>query len=138
MARISSAAYVTAVLNFLQAFNRGDLDACAALLDPQIEWHSAVTYNGKREVRSMLESLRERFTQAQARPDDFREAAGHVLMVVCFYEAAPDAQPREQRQSWIADMNEEGLIRRVLSYPSPAEAARALEAIAAAAPKVHA
>ena len=138
MARISSAAYVTAVLQFLQAFNRGDLDACERLLDPQVEWHSAGTYNGRREVRSMLTSLQERFTKPQARPDDFREAAGHVLMVVCFHEGDPAAQPREQRQSWIADMGDDGLIRRILAYPSPAEAARALEAIAAAAPKVHA
>ncbi|MEA2492847.1 MAG: hypothetical protein QOJ29_758 [Thermoleophilaceae bacterium] len=138
MTRISSAAYVTAVLHFLQAYNRDDLDACERSLDPQIEWHSAVSYNGRAEVRAMLESFRERFTSPQARPDDFREAAGHVLMIVCFYEGDPEAQPREQRQSWIADVNEEGLMRRVLTYPSPAEAVRALEALAAAAPKVPA
>jgi hypothetical protein len=59
-------------------------------------------------------------------------------MIVCFHEDDPDAQAREQRQSWIADMNEEGLIRRVLSYPSPADAARAFEALSAAGHKVHA
>src|SRR4051795_6361412 len=138
MTRISSAAYVTAVLHFLQAFNRDDLDACERFLDPQVEWHSAVTYTGRPEARAMLQSFRERFSRPQARPDDFREAAGHVLMIVCFYESDPDAQPREQRQSWIADMGEDGLIRRVLAYPSPADAARALEALAAAAPKVPA
>src|SRR3954469_2684308 len=138
MTRISSAAYVTAVLHFLQAFNRDDLDACERFLDPHIEWHSAASYNGRAEVRAMLESLRDRFSHAQARPDDFREAAGHVLMVVCIHEGDPAVPPSEQRQSWIAEMTEEGLIRRVLAYPSPAEAARALEALAAAAPKVHA
>lgn len=138
MTRISSAAYVTAVLHFLQAFNRDDLDACEQLLDPQVEWHSAVSYKGREEVRTMLRTFRDPFENPQARPDDFREAGGHVLMVVCFYEGNPDAGPREQRQSWIADVNEDGLIRRVLSYPSPADAARALEAIAAADPKVHA
>jgi hypothetical protein len=137
MARISSAAYVTAVLRLLQAFNRDDLDACEQFLDPQVEWHGAVSYNGRAEVRGMLESYKERFTRPQARPDDFREAGGHVLMVICFHEADDEAPPRELRQSWIADMNEEGLVRRVLSYPSPAEAARAFEALSAAAPKVH-
>lgn len=137
MARISSAAYVTAVLHFLQAFNRDDLDACEQLLDPQVEWHSAVSYRGHHEVRAMLDTFRERFTNAQVRPDDFREAAGHVLMIVCFHEGDPEAPPREQRQSWIADMNDEGLIRRVIAYPSPADAARAFEGLAAAAPKVH-
>jgi hypothetical protein len=138
MARISSAAYVTAVLQFLQALNRDDLDACERSLDPRIEWHSAVSYHGKAEVRAMLESIRERFSRPEIRPDDFRESGGRVLMIVCFHEGDPDAPPRQQRQSWIADLNEEGLIRRVLAYPSPADAARALEALAAAGPKVHA
>lgn len=138
MARISSAAYVTAVLHFLQAYNRGELDACVQLLDPDVEWHSAVSYSGRQHVRAMLESTRERFTRPQARPDDFREAAGHVLMIVCFHEGDNTAPPREQRQSWIVDVNDDGLIRRVLTYPSPADAVRALEALAAAAPKVPA
>jgi ketosteroid isomerase-like protein len=138
MARISSAAYVTAVLQFLQAFNRNDLDACERFLDPQIEWHSAVSYNGREAVRAMLESYGERFSRPQIRPDDFRASAEHVLMIVCFHEADSDAQPREQRQSWIVDMNEEGHLRRVLAYPSPAEAARAFEALSAAALKVQA
>jgi hypothetical protein len=85
----------------------------------------------------MLESYSERVTRALVRPDDFRATADHVLMIVCFHEGDEDAPRREQRQSWIVDMNEEGLMRRVISYPSPAEAARAFEALSAAAPKVH-
>ncbi len=86
----------------------------------------------------MLASLAERFSAVQARPDDFREAGGNVLMVVCFHESDPEAPPREVRQSWIAVMSDEGLIRRILAYPTPADALRALEALAAAAPKVPA
>jgi ketosteroid isomerase-like protein len=138
MTRPSSAAYVTAVLKLLQAFNRNDLDACERLLDPQVEWHGAVSYNGREAVRAMLESYGEKFSRAQARPDDFRAAGDHVLMIVCFHEGDPEAPPREQRQSWIAEMGEEGQVRRVLSYPSPAEAVRAFEALSATAPKVHA
>jgi ketosteroid isomerase-like protein len=138
MARPSSAAYVTAVLQLLQAFNRNDLDACERLLDPQVEWHSAVTYNGSEAVRAMLETYSEKFSRPQARPDDFRAAGDHVLMIVCFHEGDPDAQAKQQRQSWILDLNEEGRVRRVLSYPSPAEAVRAFEALSAAAHKVHA
>jgi ketosteroid isomerase-like protein len=135
MARISSAAYVTAVLHFLQAYNRGDIDACERLLDPNVEWHSAATYKGRAEVLAMLRALAERWTRSQARPDDFRESEGHVLMIVCFHEGDAGAPPREERQSWIADVNSEGLIRRVIAYTSPSEAARALEALAL---KVHA
>jgi ketosteroid isomerase-like protein len=135
MARISSAAYVTAVLHFLQAYNRGDISACERFLDPNVEWHSAVSYKGRPEVLAMLGSLAERWTRPQARPDDFRESEGHVLMIVCFHEGDADAPQREQRQSWIADVNSDGLIQRVISYTSPSEAARALEALAH---KVHA
>ena len=138
MARISSAAYVTAVLRFLQAFNRDDLDECEQLLDPQVEWHSAVSYSGRAAVRGMLESYTERFKRPQARPEDFREAGGHVLMVICFHEGDPEAPRGEVRESWIADMNEQGLVRRVIAYPSPADAARAFEALAAGPPTVHA
>jgi hypothetical protein len=138
MARISSAAYVTAVLRLLQAFNRNDLDACEQLLDPKVEWQSAAAYKGRAEVRAMLEAYGERFSRPQARPEDFREAGGHVLMIICFHEGDAEAPRREERQSWIADLNEDGMVQRVLSYPSPADAARAFEALAAAAHKVHA
>ena len=138
MARPSSATYVTALLQFLQAFNTGDLGACERFLDPQVEWHSACEYHGREAVRGMLQSYGERFERPQARPDDFRATAEHVLMIVCFYEGDPGAPAREQRQPWIVHMNEEGLIRRVIAYPSPAEAARAFEALSAGAPKVHA
>jgi ketosteroid isomerase-like protein len=138
MAHISSAGYVTAVLQFLQAFNRGDLDACEQLLDPDVEWHAAASHCGRADVREMLETLSERFSRVQARPEDFREASGHVLMVLCFYEADPNAQPHEERHSWVTDIGDDGLLRRVISYPSPADAARALEGLAAAVPKVPA
>jgi len=138
MARMSSAAYVTAVLQFLQAFNRNDLDACERCLDPQAEWHSAASYRGRPAIRTMLESYYERFSRPQLRPDDFRATADHVLMIVCLHEGNPDAPPRQQRESWIAEMNDDGLLRRVLAYPSPAEASRAFEALSAAAHKVHA
>ena len=134
MARISSAAYVTAVLQFLHAYNSGDLDACEEALAPDVEWHNAVSRRGRAEVREMLETLRERWTRPLVRPEDFREAAGHVLMIVCFHEGEPAAQRRERRQSWIADVNDDGLIVRVVAYNTPAEAARALDALA---PKVH-
>jgi hypothetical protein len=89
-------------------------------------------------VRAMLESYGDKFSQPQARPDDFRAVADHVLIIVCFHEGDQNAPKKEQRQSWIADLNEEGRVRRVIVYPSPADAVRAFEALSAAAPKVHA
>jgi hypothetical protein len=130
MARISSAAYVTAVLQFLQHYNRGDLDACIAQLDPDVEWHAAVAYHGRAEVRGMLENLRDRWAAPRARPEDFREANGRVLMILSFFEGAPGAPPAELRQSWLAELSDEGLIRRVMSYTSAGEAARAFDTLA--------
>jgi ketosteroid isomerase-like protein len=134
VARISSAGYVTAVLHLLQAYNAGDLAAYERLLDPEIAWHSAVTYTGRPEVRHMLENHRKRWTYPQARPDDFREAGGHVLMVVCFHEGDEAAPRHELRQTWIADVTQDALIKRVVVYDTPGEAARAFEALA---PKLH-
>lgn len=129
MARISSAGYVTAVLQFLQAYNRGDIDSCERYLDPGVEWHSAVAYKGRPEVLAMLRTFSARWTRSQARPEDFRAADGHVLMIISFHEGDPAAPQREERQSWIADVNGEGVISRVIAYTSPGEAARALEAL---------
>ena len=132
--RISSAAYVTAVLKFLQAYNRGDKDV-EQYLDRNVEWHTAVTYKGSPNVVDMLRYFASRWNVAKVRPDDFREADGHVLMIVCFHEGDPGSQQREERQSWIVDVNDAGLIQRVVTYTSPGEAARALDALAF---KVHA
>jgi hypothetical protein len=135
MDRISSAAYVTAVLKFLHAYNRDDLDACEALIDPHAEWHSAGIHHGPAAVRTMFEGFRARFKTPQSRPEDFREHNGHVLMVVCFYEGDPEAPRVEERQSWVCDMTAAGLISRVVCYGKPSDAARALDDFG---PKVHA
>jgi ketosteroid isomerase-like protein len=137
MARnLSSATYVTAVLHFLQAYNAGNLDELESSLDPQVEWHSAAEYRGRAAVREYLEMFRSRFSSPQARPEDFRAADDHVLMVICFFEGDPGEEPvADQRQSWVADVGHDGKLRRVVAYPTPAEAARALQAMTR---KVHA
>lgn len=136
MAPLSSAAYVTAVLRFLQAYNTGDPAEIEKALDPQVEWHTAVEHKGRAEVLAYIESLREGANRPQARPEDFREGGGHVLMVVTFYDAEPGPDsPAEQRQSWVTQVGEDGALRRILCYPTPGDAARALGEITE---KVHA
>jgi hypothetical protein len=134
MGRISSAAYVTAVLRFLQAYNRGDLDACAGQLDLHVEWVAGddVVHRGRADVREMLKTFRLRWSEPRARPDDFREADGNVLMVVCFYENAAQGLPPSAnlRETWLVTLGDTGFIRRVVAYTSPAEGARAFEALA--------
>lgn len=137
MAPLSSAAYVTAVLRFLQAYNSDDLEECLNSLHPDIEWHTAVEHRGREQVRDYLEALRGKFNVPQARPEDFREAHGYVLMVVTFYDGqpGPDYSPAMERQSWLTQVGEDGTLRRIVAYPTPAEAARALDVITH---KVHA
>lgn len=136
MPPISSAAYVTAVLRFLQSYNAEDLDGCLKSLDPSIEWHTAILHKGHDAVRAHVESIGARYTKPQVRPEDFRESGGHVLMVVTFFDGEPGPEPApDQRQSWIVHLGEDGLMRRVVTFATPAEAARALEGITH---KVHA
>ena len=128
MRRISSAGYVTAVLRFLQAYNAADFDALEELLVPDVEWDGVVTYRGRTEVREYLEAYHGRWEHSQARPEDFREAEGRVLMIVAFEGASRHTQrPLAERQSWICEIADEGRIRRIVTYTGPAEAALALE-----------
>ena len=41
----SSQHFVTVGLRFVEAFNRGDIKACAELLHPEIEWYSNNKYS---------------------------------------------------------------------------------------------
>lgn len=128
MRRISSAAYVTAVLRFLQAYNAGDFEQVEDLLLPDIEWHGAADYRGREQVLEYLEGYHGRWDRSHARPEDFREAGGRVLMVVAFSGDSTHTQRvLEERQSWICDLTDEGKIRRVITYPTPADAAVAFE-----------
>ena len=128
MPRISSAAYVTAVLRFLQAYNAGDFDALEDLLLPDVEWHGAVDYHGREQVREHFETFHGRWGRSHARPEDFREAHGRVLIIVAFSGDSTHTQRAlEEHQSWICDLTEEGKIRRVITYPTPADALLALE-----------
>ena len=122
MRRISSAAYVTAVLRFLQAYNAADFDAVEEVLVPDVQWDGLVSYRGSSEVRGHLESMHAR--RPHARPEDFREAGGRVLIIVAF---------GDEHESWVCDLTEEGKITRVVVHPNPVEAARALERAAAPA-----
>ena len=128
MRRISSAAYVTAVLRFLQTYNAGDFDALEELLVPEIEWHGVVDYRGREQVREYLERFHGRWDRSHARPEDFRESGGRVLIVVAFTGDSTHTQRvLEERQSWICELTDDGRISRVLTYPTPADAALALE-----------
>ena len=132
MRSISSAAYVTSVLRFLQAYNAGDFHAVEELLTPDAEWNALTVHSGRADVLAYLEDYRARWTDPHVRPEDFKESDGRVMIVVVFSGASLHTQRMlEERQSWICELTEEGKIRRVTTYLTAADAADALDRIAA-------
>ena len=71
-----------------EAFNRGDLDAAFALLDPEIEWVTdprvpfAGTYRGHDELRGLFQEQQEVFGRMTMEPYEFFEAGDQVVAFV--------------------------------------------------------
>src|SRR5260221_4121997 len=75
-------------LTFLSALKTGDLDACAAMLHPDVEWHPTPklldheTIRGREHVRDHLQTLRDRLGgELEVVPEDGRQVGHHVLLV---------------------------------------------------------
>jgi ketosteroid isomerase-like protein len=71
-----------------EAFNRGDLEAVFAQLDPEIEWITAPrtpfagTYRGPDEVRRLLRDQREAFGEMTMEPYELFENGDKVVAFV--------------------------------------------------------
>jgi ketosteroid isomerase-like protein len=133
---LSSAQYVTAVLRFLDAYNRGDLDACLDACHSEIEWHMSPQlieqglYRGRPDVRQLLETLRTRWEDPKVHAEDFLEVGGNVMVICRFYgRGSFTQQPYEERESLVVSLGDDGKMRRVVRYPTPGEARRAIEAL---------
>jgi ketosteroid isomerase-like protein len=134
----SSQHFVTVGLRFVQAFNRGDLDACVALLHPEIEWYASNRYSdaeshrGPDDVRLYLESLHNHLDDAHMEPEDGVQIGDHVMLINRL-RGKGNLQGTDvvERFNWVVLVDGEQ-FRRVVAYPTPAEARRALEAAAEA------
>lgn len=133
----SSQHFVTVGLRFVEAFNSGDIDACVDLLHPDIEWYASNRYSdaeahiGQADVKLYLESLHGHLDDPRMEPEDGYQIGEHVMLINRLRGKGTLAgHDVVERYNWVAVVND-GKFKRVVTYPTPAEARRALEAAAA-------
>lgn len=132
----SSQHFVTVGLRFVEAFNRGDIDACVDLLHPEIEWYSSNRYSdtethvGQHDVKLYLESLHGHLEDPRMEPEDGYQIGDHVMLINRLRGHGTLAGTEVlERYNWLVLVDGDK-FRRVITYPTPAEARRALEAAA--------
>jgi ketosteroid isomerase-like protein len=132
----SSQHFVTVGLRFVEAFNRGDIDACVQLLHPEIEWYAnnrysdSETHIGVNDVKLYLEALHSHLDEPRMEPEDGIQIGDHVMLINRMRGKGTLAGSDVlERYNWVALVDGDK-FRRVITYPTPAEARRALEAAA--------
>src|SRR3954454_789899 len=132
----SSQHFVTIGLRLVEAFNRGDIDACVQLLHPEIEWYAnnrssdSETQIGTNEVKLYLESLHSHLDEPRMEPEDGYQIGEHVMLINRLRGKGTLAgHPVVERYNWVA-LIDGGKFRRVITYPTPAEARQALDTAA--------
>jgi uncharacterized protein len=79
---------ITALRGAYAAFNRGDIDAAVAPLDPQIEWTEPAefpgggTYNGREGVKQYLTQSRVGAAEVISEPEQFIVAGDRIVVFV--------------------------------------------------------
>jgi ketosteroid isomerase-like protein len=134
----SSQHFVTVGLRFVEAFNRGDIGACVALCHPDIEWYAshryseAETHIGEDDVKRYLESIYGHLDEPRMEPEDGFQIGNHVMLINRLRgQGTLAGHEVVERYNWVA-LVDGAKFRRVITYPTPAEARRALEQAAAA------
>ena len=129
----SSQHFVTVGLRFVEAFNRADMDACVGMLHEEIEWYSSnrflesESHIGRDEVKTYLESLHGHLDEPRLEPEDGFQIGDHVMLINRLRGKGTLAGNMvTERYNWVALVNEDK-FRRVVAYPTPADARRALE-----------
>jgi ketosteroid isomerase-like protein len=132
----SSQHFVTIGLRFVEAFNQGDIDACVQLLHPEIEWYASNRYSdsethiGASDVKLYLEGLHNHLDEPRMEPEDGFQIGDHVMLINRMRGKGTLAgSDVVERYNWVALIDGDR-FRRVITYPTPAEARRALDAAA--------
>jgi uncharacterized protein len=79
---------MTALRGAHAAFNRGDIEAAVALMDPQIEWSEPAefpgggTYHGRDGVKKYLTQSRAAWAEVNSEPERFITAGDRVVVFV--------------------------------------------------------
>jgi ketosteroid isomerase-like protein len=129
----SSQHFVTVGLRFVEAFNRGDMEACIEMLHPEVEWYSSnrflesESHMGRDDVRLYLESIHGHLDAPHMEPEDGYQIGDHVMLINRLRGKGTLAgHDVTERYNWVALVDEDK-FRRVVTYPTPADARRALE-----------
>src|SRR5437763_1762550 len=132
----SSQHHVTLGLRLVEAFNRDDIEAIVEMLHPEIEWYTSnrflesESHVGPEDDRLYLQSLHDHLDEGRMEREDGWQLGEHVMLINRLRGKGTLAGNEvSERYNWVALM-QEGLFRRIVAYPTPAEARRALEAIA--------
>lgn len=129
----SSQHFVTVGLKFIEAFNKNDIQACAGMLHPDIEWYTSnrfldsESHAGIEDVRLYLQSLRDHLDEPRMEPEDGYQVGNHVMLINRLRgKGTLVGQEIVERLNWVV-LVEEDKFRRVVQYPTPADARRALD-----------
>jgi ketosteroid isomerase-like protein len=135
----SSQHFVTVGLRFIEAFNRDDIDACVEMLDEDIEWYTSNTFldseshTGREDVRMYLRSLRDHLDEPRLEPEDGFQVGDHVMLLNRLRgKGTLVGQEIIERINWVVLVHEDK-FRRVVTYPTPTDARRALDEATGAA-----
>jgi ketosteroid isomerase-like protein len=129
----SSQHFITVGLRFIEAFNRDAIDECVDMLDPDIEWFTSnrfldsEAHSGPEDVRMYLQSLRDHLDEPRLEPEDGFQVGDHVMLINRLRgRGTLVGQEIVERLNWLVIVRDEKFLR-VVTYPSPADARRALE-----------
>jgi ketosteroid isomerase-like protein len=122
--------HVAVGLGFWSAFKNGDIDVCAALLHPNVEWHpspkliESEVVRGRERVRDVIQALHDHYAEEiSVLPEDGRQIGDHVLMItVIAGRNTFTKQPLKARECWVVSIADDAWAR-IVNYPN-APAAR--------------
>jgi ketosteroid isomerase-like protein len=127
---------VEAIRRATDAYNRGDIDAVLAELDPEIEWHpllqvllggEATVYRGHEGVRELYRDLDDAFTELEADQSEFRDLGEQVVAIGHFQGRGRESgASTETAIVWLVEFKN-GKAVRIREYLDPAEALEAAE-----------
>lgn len=117
--------HVAVGLGFWASFKNGDIDACAELLHPDVEWYpnpkllEPDAIRGRERVRDMIQVLHDRFgATLDVLPEDGRQIDDHVLMVtVLSGQNEFTKQAVKTRECWVVTVRDDRWAR-IVAYPN--------------------
>jgi ketosteroid isomerase-like protein len=124
---------VETVRNAFEAFNRGDQERMAALVDPEVEFHGTVggleegrVARGQPEIDETFEAEDlEAWEERRLEPEDFIDAGDSVVVLVHEYRRGRGSGVELESDTAIVFGLRDGRVVRIQGYMNRAEALEA-------------